>query len=132
MWLEQAFTTHGVYRIEGAAGVGKSVMTYWCVTAIAKRAAKNLIYLHKYKGIISFVVYSASDMKFKFGQFVGDLRIERWLKNVYRQFDVLVIDGKATQKFISLALSFHAIVPLSIVICMYILPSSESLFRRVR
>ena len=116
-WLEDAFTTDGVYCVEGAPGVGKSVITYWCAMAMADWTAKGLIYIHATKAIFSLVVYSVSERIYKFAKFNSrnfeDFKL--WLSN--SQFDILIVDGAASEALIELALTFYDGTPRSIIFC---------------
>ena len=114
-WLEDAFTTCGVYRTEGAPGVGKSVMTYWYAIVMAKKAAKNLIYVNENEFTKSVVVYDAFEGKYKFVSHPGKKTIKALLSG--SKFDILIIDGTVSKKLIKRALSLRDSASRSIVFC---------------
>ena len=113
--LDDAFTTCGAYCIEGAPGVGKSVMTYWCATVMGKKAAKNLIYVNENEFTKSVVVYDAFEGKYKFVSHPGKKTIKALLSG--SKFDILIIDGTVSKKLIKRALSLRDSASRSIVFC---------------
>ena len=120
-WLEEAFSTNGVYCVEGAAGVGKSVITYWCVMAIAKRTAKNLVYINVDAFNVSVVIYSVSEHKYKFvkmGKFIWirDLEVFKTWLSVY-PFDILVLDGEVTKDLVDVGFALYDHTCRSIIFC---------------
>ena len=120
-FLEKAVTTNGVYCVEGASGVGKSVLTYWCVTAMAKRFTKDLIYIHDTEMGTWVVLYSVCENTFKFTKINALITIqdyeafEDWICD--SQFDILVLDGVPSKEFIMFALTFYDKTCRSIIYC---------------
>ena len=120
-WLTRAFMTNGVYCVEGAPGVGKSVITYWCVTAMAQRTTKDLIYVHTSVNDVSIVIYSVSEHLYKYvklGKFssLHDIEAFRiWLSGC--RFDILVLDGQMSEDLVDLGLALYDHTCRSIIIC---------------